>query len=61
MNLIFRKENDLNRSKCKNKSNISCKYIWGVESKKNDAKRAQLALTPEGNQLSVVYTKVKQE
>jgi len=47
-------------SKCENKSNLSCKYIWGVESKK-DAKRAQMGLPPDGNLLAVIYVKAKQE
>lgn len=47
-------------SKCEKKSTLSCKYIWGVESKK-DAKRAQLGLPPDGNRLSVIYAKAKQE
>lgn len=47
-------------SECKNKPYKSCKYIWGGESKK-DAKRAELGIPPEGNQLSVVYAKAKKE
>jgi hypothetical protein len=47
-------------SKCENKSNLSCKYIWGIKSKK-DAKRVQMGLPPDGNQLSVIYAKAKQE
>lgn len=47
-------------SKCEKKSYLSCKYIWGVESKK-DAKRIEMGLPPQGNQLSVIYVKAKQE
>lgn len=47
-------------SKCEKKSYLTCKYIWGVESKK-DAKRTQMGLPPEGNLLSVVYAKAKKE
>lgn len=50
----------LKYSKCEDKSNLSCRYIWGVESKK-DAKRAQMGLAPDGNQLSIIYAKAKQE
>lgn len=47
-------------SKCGKNSYPTCKYIWGVESKR-DAKRAQLGIPPEGNQLSVIYAQAKQE
>jgi len=47
-------------SKCENKSYLTCKYIWGVESQK-DAKRVQMGLPPEGNQLSVIYSRAKQK
>jgi hypothetical protein len=47
-------------SKCGNNSYPTCKYIWGVESKR-DAKRAQMGIPPEGNQLSVIYAQAKQE
>jgi len=50
----------LKYSKCEDKSNLSCKYVWGVESKK-DAKRAQMGLAPAGNQLSIIYVKAQQE
>ena len=47
-------------SKCEKKSYPTCKYIWGVESKR-DAKRAELGIPPEGNQLSVIYAQARQE
>lgn len=50
----------LKYSKCEDKSNLSCKYIWGVKSKK-DAKRAQMGLAPDGNQLSIIYAKANME
>ncbi len=57
---VFQDGEQFKYSKCEKKSYPTCKYIWGIESKK-DAKRAQMGLPPKGNQLTVVYAQAKRQ
>ena len=55
---VFLQGEKIKYSKCDKKSPSRCKYVWGVESKK-DATRAKHGLVPGGNTLMVIYAPAK--
>ncbi len=57
---VFQDAERFKYSKCRKNSYPTCKYVWGVESKK-DTTRVKMGLPPDGNSLTIVYAQAKQE